>query len=255
MSQSITRIGIDLAKHVFQMCAANAQGQVLYNRKVSRQRLPELIINLPPCEIVMEACASAHYWSRVFSRMGHEVKLIHPAYVRPYVKTHKNDAADAAALCEAAARPQMHFVQPKTVEQLDIQALHRIRERLVTRRTGLCNQIRGLLGEYGLVIPQGVQHIRNRLPLIIEDGDNELSVMARRSFHQLYDELVDLDGRIAALKKRLEALCHSIPRCQRLLTVPGVGPMVATAVYATMGAPQSYRNGRQFSAFLGLVPR
>lgn len=255
MSQSISRIGIDLAKNVFQVCTTDMSGNVLMNKKVSRKQLPEHIICVPPCEVVMEACASAHYWARVFTRMGHKVKLIHPAYVRPYVKTNKNDAADAEALCEAASRPQMRFVQTKTLEQQDIQALHRIRQRLVAQRTGLCNQIRGLLGEYGLVIPQGVRNIRKQLPLILEDGDNALTMISRQAFQQLYEELVALDRRIASVKQQLEQVCETNPRCQSLLTVPGVGPMVATALYATMGSPANYRNGREFSAFLGLVPR
>lgn len=255
MSQSITRIGIDLAKNIFQVCATDAQGKLVFNRKCSRKQLPALLVNQPLCQVVMEACASAHYWARVFTRMGHQVKLIHPAYVRPYVKTNKHDAADAAALCEAASRPHMRFVQTKTVAQQDIQGLHRIRERLVTQRTGLCNQVRGLLGEYGLVIPQGVNHLRDQLPRMIEDGDNELTPMARQSFQLLYEELIELDRRIANVKQQIGQLCDANPRCQTLLTIPGVGPMVATAVYATMGTPQNYRNGREFAAFLGLVPR
>jgi transposase len=255
MSQSTTRIGIDLAKNVFQVCGTDTSGKTLFNKKVTRAQLPSLVAQLPICEIVMEACASAHYWSRVFVGMGHVVKMIHPAYVRPYIKTNKNDAADAEALCEAASRPQMRFVQPKTIEQQDIQTLHRIRERLVTRRTGLCNQIRGLLGEYGVVIPQGIRNIRKQLPAILEDGENDLTIISRQSFMQLYEELVDLDERIVQVTNQLKQVCETIPSCQDLITVPGVGPMVATALYAIMGSPDNYRNGREFSAFLGLVPR
>lgn len=255
MSQSITQVGIDLAKNSFQVCATNPHGKVLFNKRVSRKHLPELIVNLPSCHVVMEACASAHYWSRVFSKMGHQVKLIHPAYVRPYIKTNKNDATDAEALCEAASRPQMRFVRTKTIEQQDIQALHRIRERRVTQRTRLCNQIRGLLGEYGIVLPQGVRNIRKQLPLILEDDDNELTMIIRQAFQRLYEELVALDQHIASIKHQIEQVCEANPCCQALLTVPGVGPMVSTALYAAMGSPANYRNGREFSAFLGLVPR
>lgn len=255
MSQSITRIGIDLAKNVFQVCATDTAGKVLFNRQVSRKQLPSLIVNTPACEVVMEACASAHYWARVFARMGHTVKLIHPAYVKPYVKTNKHDAADAEALCEAASRPQMRFVRAKTLEQQDIQALHRIRERLVSQRTRLCNQIRGLLGEYGLIVPQGIRFIRQQLPDMLEDADNELTPIARESFQQLYEELVELDRRVKQTKQRIGQVCDALPICQTLLTVPGVEPMVATALYATMGSPHNYRNGREFAAFLGLVPQ
>lgn len=254
MEQSITRIGIDLAKHVFQVCAAGRRGTVIFNKPVSRQKLIELMAQQPPCEVVMEACASAHHWVRVFHSMGHQVKLIHPAYVRPYVKTQKNDAADAEALCEAASRPQMRFVQPKTLEQQDIQALHRVRERLVTQRTGLCNQIRGLLGEYGVVLPQGIRHLRQQLPSLIEE-ESPLTVIGRTLFHQLHEELLALDQRIDDVTQQLTHISTHHERCQRFQTLPGVGPMVATALHATMGSAANYRNGREFAAFLGLVPR
>lgn len=255
MSQSISRIGIDLAKNIFQVCAVDAQGKVLFNKTVSRPKLSALMAQWQPTEVVMEACASAHHWTRVFERMGHRVKLIHPAYVRPYVKTNKNDAADAEALCEAASRPQMRFVQPKNIQQQDIQAMHRVRERLVGQRTALTNQIRGLLGEYGLTLPQGVRNIRKQLPWIIEDAENDLTPVSRRLFQQLYNELCDLDQRVKEIKQDIEAVCESLPPCQGLLSIPGVGPMVATALHATMGSPENYRNGREFAAYLGLVPR
>ncbi len=255
MSQTITRIGIDLAKNTFQVCAVNQRGQVIFNKAVKRAALADLIARTERCEVILEACASAHYWTRVFKRMGHTVKVIHPAYVRPYVKTNKNDAADAEALCEAASRPGMRFIHAKTVEQQDIQSLHRIRERLVSQRTGLSNQVRGLLGEYGIILPQGIRNIRKQLPLIVEDAENELTPLARQAFYELYEELVALDQRIAQVKQQLEAVSAQSERCQQLLTAPGVGPMVATALTATMGNPHNYRNGREFAAFLGLVPR
>ncbi len=255
MSQSISRIGIDLAKTIFQVCAVNQHGKVLFNKKITRAKLALFIAQQAPTEIIMEACASAHYWSRVFSRMGHTVKLIHPAYVRPYVKTNKNDAADAEALCEAATRPQMRFVQAKTVEQQDIQTLHRVRERLVSQRTSLANQIRGLLGEYGIVIPQGPHHIRQALPVLIDEHHDQLTPIAKQAFSHLHEELVAFDAHVQTLKQQLEQLSLTLPRCQQWITVPGVGPMVATALYATMGDAQNYRNGREFAAFLGLVPR
>ena len=178
MSQSITRIGIDLAKHVFQVCGVSASGHTQFNKTIKRSELAEFIVNTPDCEIVLEACAGCHYWARLFRSMGHEVKVIHPRFVRPYVKTNKNDAADAEALCEAASRPHMRFVQTKTIEQQDIQMLHRIRERLVNQRTALSNQIRGLLAEYGLVLPVGIGNLRKGLPSLLEDADNELTAVS-----------------------------------------------------------------------------
>lgn len=255
MSQSINRIGIDLAKSVFQICATDASGAVVFNRTVKRAQLSELILHIPPCEVVMEACATSNYWARVFQGYGHQVKLIHPAFVRPYVKTNKNDAADAEALCEAASRPTMRFVQPKSVEQQDIQLLHRLRERLVGQRTALSNQTRGLLAEYGITAAQGLHQLRRQLPEIVEDADNGLSPLAREAFAVCYEELIDLSERIKTVKQQITSLCETNPRCQQLISVPGVGPMVATALVATMGDPSQFKNGREFAAFLGLVPR
>lgn len=255
MSQSISRIGIDLAKTVFQVCATDVSGRILFNKTVKRGQLASLLANTPACEVVMEACATSNYWSRVFTNHGHQVKLIHPKFVRPYVKTNKNDAADAEALCEAASRPQMRYVQPKTQQQQDIQLLHRLRERLVGQRTALCNQTRGLLAEYGILIPQGVRRLRHALPMTIEDAEYELSPLARSAFHQAYEELVELDARIEAITQKIAHVCDQHPVCQRLMSVPGVGPMVASAVIAIMGDLTQFKNGREFAAFLGLVPR
>ena len=255
MSQNITRVGIDLAKNIFQICAVNARGQVLFNKTIKRPKLKEFMVNLPSCEVVLESCASSNYWYRVFNEYGHDVKLINPAYVRPYVKTNKSDAADAEALCEAAARPTMRFVQPKTLDQQDMQLLHRVRTRLVSRRTSLSNQLRGLLAEYGIVINEGINNVRKQLPSILEDADNNLSCAARSVFAQLYDELVEIDCRVNNLTKELTRLSDEQPRCQQFKTIYGVGPMVATALYCAMGDPKHYKNGREFAAFLGLVPR
>lgn len=255
MNQNITRVGIDLAKNIFQICAVNVTGKIIFNRTVKRQQLASFMAKLPACEVILEACASSNYWARVFQRYGHTVKLINPAYVRPYVKTNKNDAADAEALCEAASRPTMRFVQPKTQAQQDVQLLHRIRSRLVSRRTSLSNQIRSLLAEYGIVIPKGIRYVRQQLPRILEDADTELSVMARQVFSQQYDELVDLDQRVNDLKQQLTEISDTQVCCKQFKTAYGIGPMIATALFAIMGDPKHYRNGREFSAFLGLVPR
>lgn len=255
MTQSISRIGIDLAKNIFQLCATNASGKIQFNKKMSRSKLAAFMANTPPCEVVMESCASSNYWARVFTEQGHQVKLIHPRFVRPFVKTNKNDAADAEAICEAASRPTMRYVQPKTVPQQDIQLCHRIRERLVSQRTGLSNQIRGLLAEYGVIFPVGFSQLRKQIPLILEEAENGLSAMARTCFSALYDEFVALDNRLKKATQVIEQSSQSNPGCQRLMSIPGVGPMVATAVFAVMGNPNEYRNGREFAAFLGLVPR
>ena len=251
----ITRIGIDLAKTIFQLCAVDPNGKLVYNKTVSRQKLAEHLVQTPPCEIILEACASAHYWSRVFTQMGHTVKMIHPQYVRPYVKTNKNDATDAEALCEAASRPTMRFVQGKSIAQQDAQLLHRVRQRLVSQRTALANQIRGLLGEYGLIMPQGIGHVRKQLPSILEDAENELTDTARQIFYCLYEELIDLEKRVSLISGQIQQLSHRQTDCVRFMSAPGIGPMIATALFAVMGNPQHYRNGREFSAFLGLVPR
>ncbi len=255
MSQPINTIGIDLAKNTFQVCAADSKGNSLFNKAIKRQQMNELISNTPPCTIVLEACATAHHWARVFANQGHIVKLIHPAYVRPFVKSNKNDSADAEALIEAASRPNMRFVQPKTVEQQDILLLHRQRERLVRQRTALGNQTRGLLAEYGIVIPVGIMRLRSALPDILEDASNHLSPTARRAFSRQYRELIDIWQRIDEVKAEINAHCRALESCQRLTSIPGVGPMTATALVATMGNHAHYRNGREFAAFLGLVPR
>ena len=255
MNQNITRVGIDLAKNIFQVCAVNKRGKVHFNKTLKRHQLTSFMANLSACEVILESCASSNYWARVFADQRHTVKLVNPAYVRPYVKTNKSDAADAEALCEAASRPTMRFVQPKTQEQQDIQLLHRVRERLVAQRTSLSNQVRGLLAEYGIVIPQGLRNVRKQLPSVLEDAENELSDIARESFAQLYGEFVALDDRIDILTRRIKLVSESNEKCTQLMSVPGIGPMVATAVFTAMGNPNHYRNGREFAAFLGLVPR
>jgi len=255
MNKNITRLGIDLAKNMFQVCAVNERGHVLFNKKLKREQLPTFMANTPDCEVILEACGSSSYWAQVFTGYGHNVKLINPAYVRPFVKTNKNDAADAEALCEAAARPTMRFVQPKTAEQQDMQLLHRVRSRLVSKRTSLTNQIRGLLAEYGLIIPVGIRHVRQQLPALVEDAENALSSIAREVFNALYEELVDTDTRVTSQTKQLTNLSNQHERCQQFKTIPGIGPLVSTALFATMGNPGYYKNGREFSAFLGLVPR
>lgn len=255
MNQNITRVGIDLAKNIFQVCAVNHYGKVLFNKTIKRDQLPSFISNINPCEIILEACASSNYWAGKFEGFGHRVKLINPAYVRPFVKTNKNDATDAEALCEAAARPTMRFVQPKNKEQQDIQLIHRVRSRLVGKRTSLSNQIRGLLAEYGITIPEGIRYVRQQLPVILDHAGTELSPLAREIFTRQYEELVEMDKRINHLTRQLTDQSNQQHRCRQFKTVFGIGPMTSTALFSIMGDPGHYKNGRGFAAFLGLVPR
>ena len=211
----------------------------------------------------MEACGGSNHWTRVFERFGHTVHMIAPQFVKPYVKSNKSDAADAEAICEAVQRSSMRFVPAKSVEQQDLQSLHRIRNQAVARRTAQANQIRGLLMEYGEIIPQGISYIRKSIPQILGDADNELTALFRELLAELYEEMVHLDERIKTLEYKLEALCaqneESLPRCigycQRLLSIPRVGLLSATAMVASIGDIRAFKNGRELAAWLGLVPR
>ncbi len=255
-AQTITVLGIDLAKRSFHLCGMDAQGRRVFSKQVSRAKLAEQLAQLPPCRVAMEACGSAHYWARTFQAYGHEVKLIAPQFVKPFVKSNKNDAADAEAIAEAAQRPTMRFVPLKSVEQQDIQAIHRMRSQAVEQRTAQVNQIRGLLAEYGLIIPQGRVHVRPCLATLLEDAANGLSAVFRASLQGLADELRHLDERVAHYDAQIAALARDSEPAQRLMTIPGIGPLVATALLAAIGSdPRLFGNGRGLAAFLGLVPR
>ena len=203
----------------------------------------------------MEACSSANYWYRRFAELGHTVKLISPQYVKPYVKTNKNDARDAKAICEAASRPNMHFVSPKNIEQQGIQSSHRVKERLIKNRTALVNQIRGLLAEHGIIASKGIGRIRKRLPEITENTANELTGSDRELFSDLYTELCQLDEKIKSYDKKLEIIFKNSAVCQRLGQIEGLGVISTTALVAAVGDPKVFENGRQMSAWLGLTPR
>jgi transposase len=222
---------------------------------LSRHKLIEFIAQLPSCIIGIEACGGANYWRRVFERLGHTVHIIAPQFVKPFVKSNKNDAADAEAICEAVQRPSMRFVPGKSIQQQDIQSIHRIRSQAVARRTAQSNQIRGLLMEYGIIIPKGISYIRQQIPSILEDAENELTFLFRELLIDLYDEMVHLDQRIKTLETKLEALCAHNEDCQRLLTIPGVGLLSATALVAAIGDITVFKSGRELAAWLGLVPR
>ena len=252
---SIKVLGIDIAKNVFQLHGADALGKVVLKKRLSRNQLTLFISNLPQCCIVMEACGGANYWARVFQRNGHSVKLISPQFVKPFVKTNKNDANDAEAIVEAASRPSMNFVPIKQVEQQDIQSIHRVRSRVVKNRTALINEIRGLVLEYGIIVTPGAAQVKRSLCGIIADRTNELTPLSREYMQDLYDELIEVEARSKKLDKTVRQLCHQSETCRRILKIPGVGELTATAMVAAVPNPKEFNNGRHMSAWLGLVPR
>jgi transposase len=250
-----TTLGIDLAKQVFQLHGVDAHGHVVMQKRVSRSKLRETIAQLPACVIGMEACGSAQYWARELQQLGHTVKLISPQFVKPYVKGNKNDSRDAEAICEAVSRPHMRFVPLKTVESQDIQALHRMRSRLIKERTALVNQIRGLLAERGIVIAQGISRLRKQLPVIVEDVETTLTPLSREVIRELAEELAALDERVTRADALVQRVFTQSAPCQKLAQIEGVGPVVATALVAAVGNAQEFANGRHLAAWLGLVPR
>jgi len=254
-SKTIKVLGIDLAKQVFHLHGVNGQGEVVMRKKLSRSKLASFMVNLPPCFVGMEACGGSHDWARKFRAMGHDVRLMSPQFVKPYVKSNKNDVVDAEAICEAVHRPNMRFVPIKGIEQQDIQSLHRAREQAVKNRTAQANQIRGLLMEYGIVLAKGTANLRKALPDVLEDADNILSDMFRGLLCGLRNEFLHLDNRIAAYDTQIKVLSTQSESCKRLMTIPGVGPMTATAMAAAVGDAKAFANGREMSAWLGLVPR
>lgn len=251
----IKRVGLDLAKRSIQVHAVDIRDRKLLKQSVKRTDLLALFTDIPPCLIGMEACAGAHHWARELGKLGHVVRLIAPKHVKPYVQGQKNDANDAAAICEAVSRPTMRFVSIKSVDQQDVQALHRIRSQCVEQRTAKVNLIRGLLTEYGIVIPQRLSNLRAALVDLLEDAENGLTVMFRELLAGLRDDLVYLDERVAELTRRVErhAKEHESAKC--LLTIPGMGPITASALCASVGDGTAFANGRQMAAFLGLTPK
>lgn len=248
-------IGLDISKNVFQVHGADERGNVTFRKRLRKAQVKNFFAKLPFCVIGIESTCGAHYWARVLNGFGHTVRLIAPQFVKPYLQAQKNDPNDAAAICEAVSRPHMRFVPQKTVEQQDLQALHRVRSRLIGCRTQLGNQIRGLLGEYGIDLPLHLSHLRKALPQLIDEEEIRLSASVKRLFASLYDELVALDKRIAAIDLSIHAAFQQNMLCQRISEVEGVGPVTATAVVAAIANGSSFKNGRQFAAWLGLVPR
>jgi transposase len=251
----ITTAGIDLAKTVFQVHGVDEHGKTSLKKQFKRAQMLPYFANLPPCLIGMEACGSAHYWARKLSRLGHTVKLMAPQFVKPYVKTNKHDAADAEAICEAVSRPTMRFVPIKTGEQQAVLSIHRAREGFVKARTAQANQIRGLLAEYGIVIPLGISHVARHLQDSLEDAENELPGVFRELLQRLGDHLKELDRQVAELDAQIQRWHRANAASRRLAAIPGIGPITASALIASVGDAKSFENGRQLAAWLGLVPR
>lgn len=251
----VTTIGIDLAKSVFQVHGVDEQAKTVIKKQLKRHQVAEFFVNLPACLVGMEACAGAHHWARKLSGMGHTVRLMAPQYVKPYVKSQKNDAADAEAICEAVDRKNMRFVAIKNVEQQSVMALHAARAGYVKARTALSNQIRGLLAEFGVVIPKGLAHMAARVPEALEDASNELTGMVRQLIQGLLEQLKALDVLAKELEQKIRGWSRQSQQAQRLEQVPGIGPITASALVASLGEVKNFEDGRQVSAWLGLVPR
>lgn len=252
---NITSLGIDLAKNSFSVHGVDQHGKTVFRKNLSRAKLLPFLAQQPPSLIGMEACSGAHYWGRELIKLGHRVGIMASRFVAPYRKGGKNDGNDAEAICEAVARPGMRFVPVKSVEQQAVLCLHRIRQGLIKERTALINQLRGLLSEFGLIMPTGRYPAQHYLPQILEDSENGLPMLVRRLLHDLYQRLQGMNEQILAYDRELEHLAKASLASQQLMSVPGVGAITATALLASVGDPHQFRNGRQFAAWLGLTPR
>ena len=251
----ITTIGLDVAKSVLQIHGIEDHGKAAVKKQLKRSEVAEYFAKLPPCLIGMEACGGANHWARKLTGYGHQVKLMAPQYVKPYLKGNKTDAGDAEAICEAVQRPNMRFVPVKTVDQQALLAVHRARSGYVKQRTALTNQIRGLLTEYGIVIPQGISHLTKRIPEILEDAENGLPHLFRHLLARLRDSLKEADRQVGELEREIVLWHQSHPASLRLAGIPGIGPLTASALTASIGDARDFASGRQLSAWLGLVPR
>jgi transposase len=252
----VTTIGLDLAKHVFQLHGVDASGATVLRKQLRRGQVVGFFATLPRCLVGLEACATAHYWARELQALGHEVRLMPPAqYVKAYLKRNKNDAADAEAICEAVGRPSMRFVAIKTAEQQAALLLHRGRERLVRQRTALVNALRAHLAEFGVIAPHGLRNVAPLVAIVRDDSDPRLPDLARQVLGVLATQLEQLGAAVATVEKQLAAWHRKNPVSQRLASIPGIGPIIATALAATVVEPIGFTSGRAFSAWLGLVPR
>ncbi len=251
----ITTIGIDLAKNVFQVHGVDERGKAVLRKQLKRKDVVKFFANLECCLIGMEACGSAHYWARKLTELGHTVRLMAPQFVKPYVKTNKSDRNDAEAICEAVGRPNMCFVPVKTTEAQAVLALHRARQGFVKARTAQANQIRGLLAEFGIVIPKGIGHIAKRLPEILEDAENGLPGMMRQLFERLGEQLKVVDKQAGEIERQIKLWHRDSESSRTLEAIAGIGPITASAFVASVGDAKSFKNARQVPAWLGMVPR
>ena len=253
-TMQLERIGLDIAKSSFQVHGVDAYGKVVVRKQLSRSKVLSYFAQLPPCLIGVEACGGAHYWARALQKLGHDVRLMAAAMITPYRTGQKNDANDAEAICEAVSRPRTRFVPVKSEAQQAVLTVHRARELLVTERTALANQIRGLLMEYGVVIAQGRQRLRRELPERLAAAET-LPELVREVVGELRERWLGVDRRITDYDHRIEQLAKQNDAAKRLMQVEGVGPMTATAIVATVGEGHAFQHGRQFAAWLGLVPK
>ena len=253
--QAITTIGLDIAKSVFQVHGVDAGGQVVIRRQLKRRYVLAFFERLPPCLVGIEACASSHHWSRELQALGHTVKLMPPSYVKPYVKRHKNDATDAEAICEAVARANMRFVTIKTPEQQGCLILHRTRHLLIRQQTSVINAIRAHLAEFGIVAPVGRNGVEQLLGVVADASDKRLPEVARACVAALGVQLRVLKAQILEFDRMISAWHRSNETSRRLDEAPGIGPVLATALVATVADPKTFRSGRNFSAWIGLVPK
>lgn len=251
----LSACGIDLAKAVFQVHGVDLHGKPCLRKQLRRAEMLTFFAKLEPCLIGMEACSGAHYWARKLSEMGHTVRLMAPQFVKPYVKTNKTDAADAEAICEAVTRPNMRFVAIKTEEQQALLAIHRARQGFVKARTAQANQIRGLLGEFGIVIPQGICHVSPRLATLADASGGQLPGSFCNLLQRLDDNLKELDRQVKELEQQIRLWHEQSEASRRLAEIPGIGPITASALVATIGDARCFKNGRQLAAWMGLVPR
>ena len=252
---SLAVIGIDIGKEVFHIVGLGVDGKIAFRRKIRRLGLKDAFEKLPPCIVGMEACLSAHFVSRLLRALGHKPRIIPAIYVKPFVKGQKNDYNDAEAIAEAALRPNLRVVEEKSQDQLDLQACHRVRSRLVSRRTATINQIRAFLIEQGIAVRAGARALRNSLFAILENRKDEISPRSASLILGLYEDWCGLDKRIETVTGAIEELSLVEPKCQQLMSVPGIGPIIATGIVAAIGRGEAFERGRDFAAWLGLVPR
>ena len=251
----VTLIGIDLAKSIFQVCGVNQAGKLVFNRQVRRAKLMGLLLQHPDATIAMEACSGSNYWGRELQKRGYKVMLIPPQHVKPFVKGNKNDRNDAFAITEAARRPNLRCVEPRTLVQTDMIQVHRVLDRMIRQRTALINQIRGFLNEYGVVVARGKEKLLAAMPDVLEDAENGLTPSSRALYQEMYEQWRQANDAIKRLEKRLKSQAKADEAAQRLMAIKGVAVKISTATIAHAGNGHGYKNGRHFSANLGLVPK